>query len=136
MFVFSVPGECLRDIKKLSTDSLITATAWESFMNEKSKEWTDLTLPVMQVDLTRCSLALRDYSLGGRDAHSQLELAHHPRSGHSQYRREEFDKSEANYFDLTCAEYQFPLDTGQYGGHCTWPSPGSLQTEGSERIIS
>ena len=50
---FSVPGECLRDIKKLWTDDLITATAWENFMKEKIKEWTDLILPVMQVGLTR-----------------------------------------------------------------------------------
>ncbi|KAI0253094.1 hypothetical protein BJV78DRAFT_1196620 [Lactifluus subvellereus] len=45
---FSVPRECLRDIKKLWTDDLVTATAWESFMDKKLKEWTDLIFPVMQ----------------------------------------------------------------------------------------
>ena len=94
-------------------------------MNEKLKEWTDLLFPVMQVGVTRLSVA-HVTTLGDRDARGQREPSRYPRRGPFRFQREQFDKWGSLYYP-SYADYQSPLDTSQCHKYSSRPAADSLR---------
>ena len=117
LLLFLARNSYLRGIEILSSDGFTFFMAWESFMNELLQGWTDVLLPVMQLDLDFQHQA-HDYSPVDRHAFSHRELCCHPRRRPLQSQREQCDNSESShYFHVSCPDCEHPLDSSQCRKH-------------------
>jgi hypothetical protein len=116
--LFFVPGGYLRDLEGLWTDEVLIETVWETFVTKLLGEWQDVVLWVGQTRFFRFSFDSRDSSVG-RDACRQRGLPRHSRRRNYKPQRGRYNEpSPTHYFNISCPDRQFFVDTSQHRKRC------------------